>query len=118
MHPLGPPARPALDAVSSREGDHRTTLAQIGRMRLASLGARDIVHDDPNGRVWFRVLSGNPHRQIIVQLRGDDTYAVEIGKVRRRQLDFLSEATEGIDQGVHADQLGDTIDRLVMSVIG
>lgn len=108
------PGRSALDALAGAPADHRITLAQVGRMRLASLGARDIVHDDRHGRLWFRIGAGRPYRKIIIQLRADDLYAVEIGRLKRIDglPEFVSDRTEGMDYGLFADQLGEAIDRL------
>lgn len=116
--------RPAVHALPGREADHRVTLAQVGRWRLASIGARDIVHDDRNGMLWFRVLSGNPYRKIIILLRADDTYAVEIGRMKKIQglPEYVTEHAEGLDPalgcGLYGDQLGDAIDRLIRKIAG
>jgi hypothetical protein len=87
---------------------------------MARLSARDLVYDDGRGALWFRVGPSRPHRVILVVLRGDDTYAVEVGRlVRVRYLPvWVSEAAVGVDQGLYADQLGEQLDTLIEQVTG
>jgi hypothetical protein len=113
------PGRSALDGLARREADHLATLAAIGKWNLIRLNARDYVHDDKNGMIMFRV--GRSHKMIVV-LRADDTYAVEIGKFRRINglQEFCSIATIGDGDGfvgLYADQLGEQIDALYAQVI-
>jgi hypothetical protein len=93
-------------ARTGRPADHRVTLQQIGRMTLLSMGARDIVHDDPHGLLMLRI--GNPRvvRKAIVVLNGSDMYDVEIGRMHRRTLEWITEATA---TDVYCDQLADTL---------
>jgi hypothetical protein len=114
------PDRSALDDLGRAHADPRLTLANIGRWRLARLSARDLVHDDRRGALWFRVGPSRPHRVVLVVLRGDDTYAVEVGRlVRVRYLPvWVSEAAVGVDQGLYAGQLGEQLDALIEQVTG
>jgi hypothetical protein len=118
LRELATPNRSALHDLARREADHRVTVRQIGRMTLMRMGARDFVHDDRNGELWFRVGAGNPHRKVSVVLRADDTYAIEIGKLKRRTFEWVTEATAGVDQGIYGDMIGEVIDRLFVEVAG
>lgn len=121
LREMAEPTSYALQDLPRRAAHRHATLDQIGRMTLMRMGARDVVYDDANGQVWFRVGAGNPHRKVIVVLRSDDTYAVEIGRLRRRRGDapqWVTEATAGIDQGIYGDMIGEIIDRLFVEVAG
>lgn len=114
----GEPGWSAVESLARAHADHRVTLAQIGRWRLLRISARSVVHDDKRGGLWFRVGPDHPHRKILVVLRADDLYAVEVGRLDI--VDWLptwiSEGSEGVDQGLYADQLGEAIDRLMDEV--
>lgn len=111
-------ARSALHHLARSSADHRVTLQQIGVRRLRLLGTRDTLVDDTCGEVRFRVGPSSPHRKVIVVLRADDTYAVEVGRLIWDDClpAWVSEAADGIHQGVDAGQLGDAIDRLYRQV--
>jgi hypothetical protein len=114
------PDRSALDDLARAHADPRITVAHIGQWRMVRLSARDRVHDDERGALWFRVGPSRPHRVVLVVLRGDDTYAAEVGRlVRVRYLPvWVSEAAVGVDQGLYADQLGEQLDALIEQVTG
>lgn len=76
------PGTSATWELPGRAADHATTWAQLGRWTRARIGARDMVYDDTDGWISFRVGPGRPHRKIIIKLCADDTYAVEIGTLR------------------------------------
>lgn len=86
--------------------DHRVTLDQIGRGALMNLGARDYVHDDPNGMIMFRIGSGRVVRKAIIVLNGNDLYNLEIGRMNRKTLDWVTEATR---RDVGAGQLAEAL---------
>ncbi|MEV4642748.1 hypothetical protein AB0J80_35930 [Actinoplanes sp. NPDC049548] len=108
------PGQRAIDAphLGRREADHRVTYLQhLGRVTRMRLGARDLVHDDPSGELWFRVGPGRPHRKILIALCADDTYAVEVGRLCR--VDGLPAwISERCETGIYADLLAETCERL------
>ncbi|MFI5493556.1 hypothetical protein [Actinoplanes sp. NPDC051859] len=114
------PGVSALEHLRGAHADHRLTLAAIGRRRLLRLAAREYVHDNPIGVLWFCVGAPRPQRKIVIVLREDDTYAVEVGRVDRvaGTPKWISEAVVGSDQGVHDEQLGETVERLYAQVTG
>jgi hypothetical protein len=113
----------ALADLPRAPADAHETLAQIGPRTIARLGGRDFVRDDNRGELRFRVGPDQPHRKVIVVLRADDTYAVEVGRLDRIDLvpTFISEATEGtgagLGEGIYGDQLAETIGALLMLAI-
>lgn len=92
------PVEQSIWRMPARPADHRVTLHQIGPMVLASCGARDYIRDDEAGLIKFKI--GNGRRWCTVKLLADDTYGVEIGRMRK--LDYLV-----VDQqlGIHAEDL-------------
>lgn len=98
-----------LHELRGTEADRRVTLAQIGQGNLMACGARDVVHDDPNGMVMFRVGSGPVLRKVIVKLMPSDTYSVERGHLNRDSYEWVVDEQE---HDVYADQLGATVRRL------
>lgn len=109
-----------LQDLARAAADHRVTVRHLGRRWLARLSARDFVHDDRRGALWFRVGPRSPHRKVLVVLRSDDTYAVEVARVVT--VDSLpawcSDGTEGVDAGLDAGQLGEAVERLYRQVTG
>jgi hypothetical protein len=89
--------------VVTMPADHRITWAHLGTWTLAALGARDVIHDDPNGLLMFRIGSGRPYRKLLVTLCADDTYRVERGHVAG--MDWV---TDEVVTGIHAAQLSET----------
>lgn len=99
----------------TRPADARITLAQIGTGVLMSCGARDIVRDDPNGTVWFRVGARTPGKvcKITVRLMADNTYRVEYGYMINRTGPRWGEWVNVYAEGdVHAENLAATVRRL------
>jgi hypothetical protein len=94
-------------------GRHKITLDQIGMPTLMACGARDIVHDDPNGMVMFRVGSGHANRKIIVTLTLADTYTVEYGHMPTRGARKYEWITDKTITDVYAEQLAETVYQLV-----
>lgn len=82
----------------NRPADAAITLRQIGSMVLASCGARDYLRDDTNGYVKFRI--GNGRRWCIVALAADDTYSIEVGRLRK--FDWIIDLQE---HGIYAEDL-------------
>lgn len=119
--PAGPvPPQPgvvALWAVPGCPADSRVTWRQLGHARM-ELGARDAVTDDRNGTLTFRVGPGRPHRRIMVKLRADDTYAIELGRLAKHRglPEWHSEATSGVDQGIYAEDLAQAVIDLYLHV--
>lgn len=73
----------SIHELPGRSANHRETLRQIGLVHLMTCGAqmKTVVHDDPNGMVKFKV-SGR--FWLTVKLMSDDTYAVEVATVRKK----------------------------------
>lgn len=118
------PGVSALQALATREADWQQTLAQLGRRLLLQIGAREFVHDGPGGRLMFRVGDrftppAGVFRKVIVVLRADDTYAVEVGRVQ--PVDgvptWVSEAVEGVDVGLYGDQLSEAVQRVYTAAV-
>lgn len=96
---------PSID-MKGVPADARVTRAQIGAGALMNLGARDYVRDDPNGMLMFRIGSKRLVRKAIIVLNGSDLYDVEIGRLDRKTLDWVTEATR---RDVFADQLAEAL---------
>ena len=112
------PGKVVLWGVPGREADARVTWQQLGHARM-ELGARDVITDDRNGALTFRVGPGRPHRKIMVKLRSDDTYALELGRLARYQglPEWHSEATVGVDQGIYAEDLAQAVIDMYIQVV-
>lgn len=80
--------------------------------RMARLGARDLMRDERAGYLQFDVRITRKLR-VVVKLAMDDTYSVELGRMRRPRGVALAEY-EVLEQlrGIHADQLGETVERM------
>ena len=98
--------------IATRPADARVTLAQIGRMTLARVGAREYLRDDRDGILTFRVGMGPTLRKVIVRLAADDTYRVEVGRMPRRGAAAFTWIVEGVAEGVYAEQLAETVEAL------
>jgi len=94
------------DGIATREADARIILRQIGNMGLMSVGARDIVNLGCGVR--FTVGRGRS-RKLVVKLAANDTYAVEVVRVRR---DFTA-VSEFAAFDVHCEELTETVLRAV-----
>lgn len=79
--------------------------------RMARLGARDLMRDEQAGYIQFDVRITKKLR-VVVKLAGDDTYSVEIGRMRMRTLEYQVLEQE---RGIYADQLGATVERLCLA---
>ena len=90
------------DGIATRDADARTILAQIGTLTLMSLGAREIVNLGCGIR--FNVGRGKS-RKMIVKLAANDTYAVEVVRLRR---DFTA-VSEFHTDGIYCDQLAEIL---------
>jgi hypothetical protein len=98
-----------ISEMAGIAADRRVTLAQIGQGNLMACGARDIVYDDKNGMVMFRVGGGRTLRKVIVKLTPADTYSVERGHLNRNTYEWVVDEQE---HDVYAEQLGATVRRL------
>jgi len=99
--------------------DALTAFRQINHgdaWRLARLGARNRAYSEDLGYIQFDVTLGRKYR-VIVKLDADDTYAVEIGQMRKprgssiREYQVLSQV-----RGIYWDVLGETIERAALEV--
>lgn len=95
--------------TETRTADASITLRQIGMDILMSCGARDIVKDDPNGMVMFRVGPGRKVAKVIVTLTPTDLYRVEYGFMHRKTFEWV---TVEVEDGVHVEALPATVRRL------
>jgi hypothetical protein len=101
--------------------DALTAFRQINHgdaWRMARLGAHNRMHSESNGYIEFDVTLGRKYR-VIVKLDADDTYAVEIGRLRKprgssiREYQVLSQV-----RGIYWDALGETIERAALEAAG
>lgn len=90
------------DGIATRDADPQVILSQIGRMTLMSLGAREVVNLGCGIR--FNVGRGKS-RKVVVKLAANDTYAVEVVRLRR---DFTA-VSEFFAEGVYCDQLAELL---------
>jgi hypothetical protein len=76
--------------------------------RLVRLAAVNICFSKSDGYVQFDAKITTKKLRVVIKLQGDDTYAVEIGRMKR-SLDYVV-----LDQvrGIYADQLGETVERM------
>jgi hypothetical protein len=86
------------DGIATCGADPQVILNQIGVMTLLSLGAREVVNLGCGVR--FTAGRGNS-RKVVVKLAANDTYAVEVVRLRRN----FTAVSEFFAEGVHADQL-------------
>jgi hypothetical protein len=86
--------------------------------RMARLGAHNRAYSEDCGYTQFDVTLGRKYR-VIVKLDADDTYAVEIGQLRKprgssiREYQVLSQV-----RGIYWDVLGETIERAALEAAG
>lgn len=101
--------------------DAATAFQQINHgdtWRMARLGAHNRAHSEQSGYIQFDVTLGHKYR-VIVKLDADDTYAVEIGRLRKssgssiREYQVLSQV-----RGIYWDVLGEVIERACLKVAG
>jgi hypothetical protein len=101
--------------------DARTAFQQINygdAWRMARLGAHNRAYSEDCGYIQFDVTLGRKYR-VIVKLDADDTYAVEIGRLRKprgssiREYQVLSQV-----RGIYWDVLGETIERAALVAAG
>jgi hypothetical protein len=96
--------------------DARTALAHIrvgDSYRMVRLAARDIFHDETAGYVQFDIRITKP-RRVVVKLAGDDTYSVEIGRIKRSRGDIEYVVLEQ-QHGIYCDHLGETVERMCVA---
>jgi hypothetical protein len=76
--------------------------------RLVRLAAVNICFSEADGYVQFDAKITNKKLRVVIKLLSDDTYAVEIGRMKR-SLDYVV-----LDQvrGIYTDQLGETVERM------
>ncbi|WP_027657357.1 hypothetical protein [Salinispora vitiensis] len=103
---------PVLNDLDRAPADHQVTLSQIGRRRLLLLGAHKFRHDDPKGELRFTIGEGSRTALVIVVLRADDTYGVEIGRMRRRRGEGLPswKTLKVKESGIYCDTLGEVLE--------
>lgn len=90
--------------------DAQETFRQVNlgdSWRMARLGAWDCMYAEDSGYVQFDIKLTRKLR-VVIKLLGDDTYGVEVGRMKRN-LDYVV-----LDQvrGIYADQLGETVERM------
>lgn len=95
--------------------DARTAFAHLNHgdsWRLRRLGAHDLLHDERAGYVQFDFNLTRKLR-VVVKLDADDTYAVELGRMRKPRGGSLPEYRV-IKQvrGVYCDALGETVEEM------
>jgi hypothetical protein len=77
--------------------------------RLTRLGAHDRLYDETAGYIQFDVELTKKLR-VVVKLQSDDSYAVEIGRIK------LGKEYTVLEQhrGIYYDQLGELVERMVV----
>lgn len=101
----------SLAAAEPTTIDALTAFRQINwgdSYRMARLGARDRCYSEVDGYIQFDVKLTRKLR-VIVKLAGDDTYSVEIGRIRKMDYVVIEQA-----HGVHCDQLGRVVEDLAV----
>ena len=121
-HPAAGRKHPApavsVKDMPGRSADAAVTRAQIGTGVLMSCGARDLVKDDPNGLLMFRVgPNGKRVCKVLVRLLPSDEYAAEFGYSDMRPSRPHSPewgVWQTVEQvtGVYAENLAATVRRL------
>lgn len=111
-------AATSITDAPGRRADAAVTRDQIGMGVLMSCGARDLVSDDANGLLMFRVgPNGKRNCKVLVRLMADDTYSVEYGWTDFRP-SMLGSGSWGVwqvveqEHGVYADALAAMVRRL------
>lgn len=85
-----------------------TIYAQLGGSRMsAMIGVSSLVYGDAMLRVGFKARAKGRANVLVVRLRGDDTYDVELLGVRG-----LKVATVDACEGVYAEQLRATVESM------
>jgi hypothetical protein len=83
------------------------------RWRLARLAARDLFYDETAGYIQFDVKI-TKNRRVIVKLAANDTYSVEIGRVKT--VDYLpTYLVLAQEHDVHCEDLGATVERMCLN---
>lgn len=84
--------------------------------RMARLGAHDLMRDERAGYIQFDVKLGRTYR-VIVKLDADDTYAVELGRMRKPRGAYLPEY-QVIRQvrSLTFEVLGETVEEMCVAV--
>lgn len=101
----------SLAAAEPTTIDALTAFQQINwgdEWRMTRLGARDRCYSETDGYIQFDVKLTRKLR-VIVKLAGDDTYSVEIGRIRKLEYVVIEQA-----HGVYCDELGRTVEDLVV----
>lgn len=102
--------------MPGRPADGTVTRDQIGTGVLMSCGARDLVKDDDNGLLTFRVGPNGRKRlcKVLVRLTPDDLYAVEYGTTTLDPFSPKFGEWRVVEQetGVYAEDLAATVRRL------
>lgn len=81
--------------------------------RLIRLAARDLFYDETAGYVQLDVKPGTRKLRVVVKLASDDTYAVEIGRIKT--VDHLPEY-QVLEQvrGINAAEMGQTVEDMAI----
>jgi hypothetical protein len=83
--------------------------------RTRRLGARDLIYSN-DGYIQFDIrLDVGPKLRVIVKVEPADTYAVEIGRIRRRQ-GMPEYQVLAQERGHYTDSMGPAIERLAVQV--
>jgi hypothetical protein len=76
--------------------------------RLVRLAAVNLCFSEADGYAQFDAKITSKKLRVVIKLQGDDTYAVEIDRMKK-SLDYVV-----LDQvrGIFNDQLGETVERM------
>jgi len=104
------------EPATTAEFNFMTTWQHISaddRLRLVRLGAMDRYYSVSGGYVQFdATLYRRPKLRVIVKLMADDTYAVEVGRLKRRGGDVVYSVVDQ-DRGLYAYQVGAVMEAMV-----
>ena len=98
---------PELDIGTSQRIDARTAFVHIGTWSLVRVGAKNKLHHQDY--IQFEMaLENHPRRIALVQLNRQDLYNIEVGRLKRRSLKWV---TEYVQRDVQAENLSRGIEQ-------
>lgn len=83
------------------------------RWRLVRLAARDLYYDETAGYVQLDVKPATRKLRVVIKLDTDDTYAVEIGRVKTVDYIPTYQVLEQV-RGINAAELGQTVEDMAV----
>jgi hypothetical protein len=81
--------------------------------RLVRLGCVNRAYSEESGYIQFDTSGLGRKLRVIVKLAADDTYSVEVGRIKRRKGD-LTYTVLAQEHGHYTDSMGPAVERLVL----